>query len=94
MAYCKNCGSEIHNEAVICPSCGVSQKQVIDNGGFGYGLLGCCVPVVGIILYFIWKDEKPKTAKALGIGFLVYLICVVLYFIVSFLFAMLGVAYT
>ncbi len=71
MAYCRNCGMEIHNEAVICPHCGVSQKQVTDNGGFGYGVLGCCVPVAGIILYFIWKDEKPKSSKAAGIGFLI-----------------------
>ncbi len=88
MAYCRNCGMEIHNEAVICPSCGVSQKEVIDNGGFGYSLLGCCVPVAGIILYFIWKDEKPTTAKAVGAGAVVYLICMVLYLIFVFLYEM------
>ncbi len=87
MAYCRTCGSEIHNEAVICPSCGVSQKQVTDNGGFGYGVLGCCVPVAGLVLYLIWKDEKPKTAKALGIGTLVYLICMALYILAIFLIA-------
>ncbi len=71
MAYCRTCGSGIHNEVVICPSCGVSQSQVIDNGGFGYGVLGFFVPVAGIILYFIWKDEKPKASKAAGLGALI-----------------------
>jgi len=25
--------------------------------------LSCCFPIVGIILYFIWKDSKPQAAK-------------------------------
>lgn len=39
-----------------------------DNGGFLWGLLGCCIPLVGLILFLVWKDNKPKTAKAAGIG--------------------------
>lgn len=35
-----------------------------DTGGFGWGLLGFCMPIVGLILYFVWRDEKPLTAKA------------------------------
>lgn len=84
MAYCKNCGQEIDNQAVICPVCGVSQEtkpQVVDNGGFGWGLLGCCIPVVGLILFLVWKDTKPKTAKAAGIGALVSVIIAALYYI-------------
>lgn len=83
-AYCKNCGWEIDNQAVICPACGVSQEtkpQVVDNGGFGWGLLGCCIPVVGLILFLVWKDTKPKTAKAAGIGALVSVIIAALYYI-------------
>lgn len=56
MAYCKNCGAQIHDEAVICPTCGVAQNnqpQVVDNGGFGWGLLGCCIPIVGLILFLV-----------------------------------------
>ena len=39
MAFCKNCGKEIDDNAVICPNCGVSQKEELvtattDNGGF------------------------------------------------------------
>ena len=78
MAFCKNCGKEIDDKAVICPSCGVQQQEiapttpeVVDNGGFLWGLLGCCVPIVGLVLFLVWKDTKPKTAKAAGIGALV-----------------------
>ena len=72
MAFCKNCGNRIDDKAVICPACGVAQGPVAtDNGGFGWGLLGCCIPVVGLILYLVWKDTKPNTAAAVGKGALI-----------------------
>lgn len=92
MAYCKNCGNSIDDRAVICPTCGVSQETkpaVVDNGGFGWGLLGCCIPLVGLILFLVWKDSKPKTAKSVGIGALVSVIISVVYYI---LIAVVGVA--
>lgn len=49
----------------------VSQNVPVDNGGFAWGLLCFFFPVVGLILFLVWKDEKPKTAKAAGIGALV-----------------------
>ena len=45
-----------------------NQPQVTDKGGFLWGLLGCCIPIVGLVLFLVWKDQKPKTAKAAGIG--------------------------
>jgi hypothetical protein len=36
----------------------------IDSGGAGWGLLGFCLPIIGIILYLVWQEEKPLTAKA------------------------------
>ena len=74
MAFCKNCGRQIDDRAAICPVCGVAQNNTpapVDNGGFGWNLLGCCIPLVGLILYLVWKDTKPNTAKAAGIGALV-----------------------
>lgn len=87
MAFCKNCGNQIDDKAVICPKCGVSQQstsqpQVVDNGGFLWGLLGCCIPLVGLILFLVWKDTKPKTAKAAGIGALVCIAITVVYYVV------------
>lgn len=92
MAYCKKCGAEIDDQAVICPKCGVQQTpEMEDKGGFLWGLLGCCIPLVGLILYLVWKDTKPKTSKAAGIGALVSVICLVIYYIVIFVIG-LGVA--
>ena len=86
MAYCKNCGAPIDDRAVICPSCGVAQDSnppVVDNGGFGWGLLGCCLPIVGLILFLVWKDQKPKTAKAAGIGALVSVGLSILWYVIA-----------
>lgn len=74
MAYCRRCGAPISDQAMVCPSCGEPQYSVPpvqDNGGIGWGLLGCCIPIAGLVLYLVWKDQKPKTAKAAGIGALV-----------------------
>ena len=42
MAFCKNCGNQIEDNAATCPNCGASQNttpQATDNGGFLWGLL-------------------------------------------------------
>ncbi|WP_346895868.1 zinc-ribbon domain-containing protein [Clostridium sp. UBA7503] len=92
MMFCKNCGREIDNNAEICPLCGVRVKEAksgaVDNPSHLAGVASCCFPIVGIILYFLWKDEKPKSAKTLCywmIGGLVawivfYIICIVIGF--------------
>ena len=90
MAYCRNCGQEINDMATVCPNCGAAQQNVQsyapapiqeDNGGFGWGVLGCCIPVVGLVLWLVWKDTKPKTAKAVGIGALVSVGISIVYYI-------------
>ncbi len=63
-----------------------------DKGGFLWGLLGCCIPLVGLILFLVWKDNKPKTAKAAGIGAIVGVVLCVVYYIVMIVFG-LGAAY-
>lgn len=54
---------------------------MVDDGGFLWGLLGCCIPIVGLILYLVWKNERPKTAKATGIGALVSVCIGILYYV-------------
>ena len=85
MAFCKKCGQEIDNNATTCVYCGAvqnAQSVAPDNGGFGWGLLGCCIPIVGLILFLVWKDSKPKTSKAAGIGALISVILSVVYYII------------
>lgn len=93
MAFCRNCGAQIHDQAVICPNCGVAQETkpaVVDNGGFWWGALGCCVPIVGLILFLVWKDTKPKTAKAAGKGALISVIISVVWYILMFIIGIIG----
>lgn len=80
MAYCNNCGKEVSEFASNCPECGNPQNKTsnaprrstaVDTGGFGWGLLGFCIPLVGIVLYFVWKDERPATASVLIKGALI-----------------------
>ena len=88
MAYCKNCGNMVDEKAYACPQCGAIQNNTpatVDKGGFGWGLLGCCLPIVGLILFLVWKDSKPKTAKAAGKGALISVIASVVIYIVYFI---------
>ena len=79
-----------------CPVCGevnnVTQGNVVDNGGFLWGLLGCCVPVAGLVLFLVWKDTKPKTAKATGIGALFNVAVCVLWYVLL-IFAGIGMSF-
>lgn len=46
-------------------------SQSNDSGSFGWAVLGFFIPLVGLILWLVWKDSKPKSAKMSGIGALV-----------------------
>lgn len=86
MKYCNKCGKEIMDEAVICPHCGCSQQpntpQVVDSSSFGWSLLGFCIPIVGLILFLVWKDTTPLKAKSAGMGALVSVIVGVVFYII------------
>ncbi len=82
MAYCRSCGTEIGPYMQNCPNCGASQrteeKASNDSGSLGWTALGCCIPIVGLVLWLVWKDDKPANAKAAGLGALLYVIFAVL----------------
>ena len=85
MKYCRSCGKEIMDEAVICPGCGVPQSTSAvtnDSSSLGYAFLGFCIPIVGLILYLVWKDSTPLRAKSAGKGALVSVIVSVVIWIV------------
>ena len=62
------------------------QRKDQDRGGFAWGCLGFCIPIVGLILWLVWRDEKPKTAKAVGIGALVSAIIGAVFVVIYFIF--------
>lgn len=65
--YCKNCGSEISKEAYICPKCGAKVKDAKqeDKPNVGFNILALLFPIVGLILYFTWKNNTPNKAKSI-----------------------------
>ncbi|MDO4318734.1 MAG: zinc ribbon domain-containing protein [Lachnospiraceae bacterium] len=75
MKYCKNCGNQLDDMAVICPKCGVQQEVVKttegDSNSWGWFVLGFCCPLVGLILYCIWTSSRPNAAKKAGLGALI-----------------------
>ena len=88
MKFCSKCGKELDDGAVICPGCGCAVDSPApvtntksDSGSFGWAVLGFFIPLVGLILYLVWKDEKPKCAKKAGIVALVGFICNILLYV-------------
>lgn len=91
MKYCPKCGKELFDEAVVCPGCGCAQPNTTaqahaDSSSFGYALLGFCVPLVGLILWILWKDSTPQRANSAGKGALVSVIASVVFYIIYFVF--------
>ncbi|MGL4948934.1 MAG: zinc-ribbon domain-containing protein [Anaeroplasmataceae bacterium] len=90
VVFCGNCGTKLDstNTTSVAQSnpqyYAPNQSHSTDAPNFGYALLGFCIPLVGIILYFVWKNEKPLTAKSLLKGFLVSLILSAIMFVLYF----------
>ena len=92
--FCKNCGKEINDQAVVCPGCGCATggKNVLamdgDASSFGYAFLGFLIPIVGLILFLMWKNDYPLRAKSAGKGALISVIVsvvlLVIYYIIIF----------
>ena len=101
MRYCGHCGKQIMDEAVICVHCGcsVEKKKEGDKKSPLWFLLGFILPIVGLILYCVWKNEYPLRAKSIGKGALVSVIVSVvigiiyLIIIVAMMGSMLGSMY-
>lgn len=63
-----------YGAAPAAPGYGVPQAQPNDQGSFGWAILGFFIPLVGLILFLVWKDSKPGDAKKAGMGALVSVI--------------------
>lgn len=84
---CRNCGNPINSHASYCTYCGAkcndqeSQKVSNDKASFGFALLGFFIPVVGLILFLLYEDKKPKRAKSAGkgalTGFIIYILIII-----------------
>lgn len=62
-------------------------QQSADTGSFGWAVLGFFFPLVGLILYLVWRTEKPVSAKQAGMGALVSVVATVALWILLIVFA-------
>lgn len=76
---CKHCGREIGYNR-FCPYCGAENETELitahpyerkKDKTFGWAVLGFFFPIVGLILFLMWRVDKPKAAENAGIGALV-----------------------
>ena len=96
--FCKNCGSQIDDRAVICPHCGTPTENysnqapaynnspatnLADSKSIGFAVLCFFFPVVGLILYLIWKDTYPLRARSCGKG---AIIGVIVWFVLGIIY--------
>ena len=70
MKYCQQCGSQLVDQADVCPNCGcavqapVSQQE--DKPSAGLNILAFLFPVIGLILFLCFQNTTPVRAKAIG----------------------------
>ena len=91
MKFCTKCGHELVDEAVVCTNCGCATGNTntahpaaaADAPSTGFSILGFFIPLVGLILYLVYKDTAPLKAKSAGkgalIGFIVGIVVGIIY---------------
>ena len=92
--YCKNCGHYIDDSATYCKNCGTkfdNNNGTDDHLSFGFAVLGFFIPIVGLILFLIYEEKKPKRAKSAGkgalIGFITEIVLAIILVILYVVFA-------
>lgn len=95
-AFCHHCGTACGQPAA--PQQPVAQQPAPqaapqkpapaanDAPSFAMALVGFLVPILGLILWILNKDTKPKEAASAGKGALVSVICGVIFYILYFVF--------
>ncbi len=77
MKFCSHCGQQVDDKAVVCVKCGCaiedidSQRNAVakdDAPSTGLAVLSFFFPLIGLILYLVFKDTHPKKAKSIGKG--------------------------
>jgi len=91
--FCKVCGKEVNDQAVVCVHCGCSLKEEKTLAPFSTEGAGCFLsglsfifPLLGLILYFVWKDSKPQASKDAGKSALWGVIIGIVLWVISMVF--------
>jgi hypothetical protein len=96
--FCPGCGKAIdsvpngsgaslppYQSTVTQGTVGAKQVSEQDKPSTGFWVLGCLIPIVGLILYLTWKDKTPLKAKSCGQGALVGFIIEIVFYVIGFL---------
>ena len=83
--FCPKCGEEMDDDAIVCAYCKYAiggRKGSVPNDApsIGFAILGFWAPVVGLILYLVYKNTAPMKARSAGKGALIRICipCVIL----------------
>ena len=95
--YCKNCGRIVDDTSSYCNNCGarIDNKPNADASedslSLGFAIFGFFIPIVGLILFLIYEEKKPKRAKLAVkgalIGFITEIVLAIILVILSVVFA-------
>jgi len=96
-AYCPECGN-VAGATAQQPlgfnqnSNGYSQPIIKDEPSTLANIASCCFPIVGLVLYLVWKDTKPQSASAVCKWTIGGFVVGVLIYVAAFAFGILGAA--
>ena len=88
--YCPYCGAEKGAEPQPAPqptqttTYTTGAQPVVDAPNIGYAVLGFFFPIVGLILWLLWKEQTPLRAKSCGKGALISVIVSVAFYVLYF----------
>lgn len=95
--YCKNCGRPVDDTSSYCNNCGarIDNKPNTDASedslSLGFAIFGFFIPIVGLILFLIYEEKKPKRAKSAVkgalIGFITEIVLAIILVILYVVFA-------
>lgn len=94
-SYCQHCAVETRPEQEMCVKCGkilgYQRPPSNEDAPWLAKLASCCFPIAGIVLYFVWRDEKPIASNSIClwtvIGFTWPILFYIIALVTGFIFA-------
>ena len=103
MFKCPVCGTELKENDFYCPHCYadiIKEKKKLEDKNksyFGFGFLSFFVPMLGLILFALWREEKPRGSKICGlsalVGFIISIVVYVIFYVIYIMIMIEGYYY-
>ena len=78
--------AENQNRVGIKSNIKIMEDKKTQGAGFLFGALSFLVPLVGFILFFVWKSEKTRAAKQCGMWGLIGMLFSIIMIVVLYIF--------